>query len=56
MSPGQSLGSGREQVNDLRIVATQSPHGSGYWSLSQTSPPKIASTQETGSEESEFKK
>ena len=41
MSPGRALlGSGREQVNELRVVATQGPCGSGYWGLSQASPPK----------------
>lgn len=28
-------GSGREQVNDLRVVATRGPRGSGGWSLSR---------------------
>ena len=57
MSPGQAvLGSGREQVNDLRVVAIQGPRGSVCWSLSQVSPLKITSTQETGSGNSGFSK
>ena len=45
---GKSMGTGR------RVVATQGPRGSGCWSLSQASPLKITSTQETGSENSGF--
>ena len=37
------------EANDLRVVAARGPRGSGHWSLSQASPPKVTSTQEVGS-------
>lgn len=56
MSPGHAfLGSGREQVDDLRVVATLGPRGNGCQSLSQVRPPKNISTQGRAIEGANFK-
>lgn len=45
----------KKQVNDLWVVATRGPRGSGHWSLSQASPPEVIASRELAVERVNFR-